>query len=372
VSTPDPIDRDGHLVEASASGDRQALGRLFEIYSSQVFATAYLVTRDRTAADEVTQEVFVRLLSRIGQFRGDAKFSSWLHRIVANVALDANRAARRFDALEPHVATMIAGPVQHESCERAERNAHLRSALRTLTPRLRAPLLLRYVRGMSYEEIGRALKISPGTVASRLSRGHATLARALCRAGIVALVLVACGWLGWRATGPRVAFEEGSAPASRFALERTARALHGSAEADRALDLRSDSPEAIRAFLRNRRAPFADVATQRPSGQPGSYVPVGVKLVAAGASPAAAVYYRVDNVPVTVVTARTRDLETAPEQGWMRLRVTHREENGVHSYAWTQARQSYVIVTSLPARQACRICHVDPRYLEAFERDTPR
>jgi RNA polymerase sigma-70 factor (ECF subfamily) len=371
VSSPEPIDGHNHLVAACAAGDRQALGRLFEIYSSQVLATACLITRDRVGADDVTQEVFLRLLSRIGQFRGDARFSSWLHRIVTNAAVEAKRTGRRFDALESHASVLVADASQHDACERAERQAQVRSALRTLTPRLRAPLILRYVRGMSYDEIGRALKISPGTVASRLSRGHAKLARALCRAGLAALVALVVAWCGWRATGPRIAFVESGDREVVSTLERTARALHGRDTADRSLDLHSDSPEAIRAFLRQRRAPFANLATRRPAGERDAYRPVGVAVLTAGAAPATAVYYRVNDTPVTVVTTRTRDLDVAPERDWMRLRVTHRVEKGVHSYSWTQSGQSYALVTRLPARQACRICHVDSRYLEAFERDTP-
>jgi RNA polymerase sigma-70 factor (ECF subfamily) len=370
VSSLDPANGDGHLVEASATGDRQAFGRLFEIYSSQVFATACLVTRDRAAADDVTQEVFLRLLSRIGQFRGDAKFSTWLHRIVSNVAVDATRTQRRYDALESHEPKMIADAGQHEGCERAERHARVRSALQTLTPRLRAPLILRYVRGMSYEEIGRTLKISPGTVASRLSRGHAKLARALCQIGITTFVLLVTMWIGWRATGPRIAFEEGRA-SNASVLERTARALHARDDIERSMDMRSDSPEAIRAFLRNRRAPFANITVERPRREHGSFTPAGVSLVHAGSAPATAVFYRVNNTPVTVVTTRTRDLADAPARGWMRLHVTHRVEGNTHSYEWSQAGQSYTIVTSLPARVVCRVCHTDERFIAAFERDTP-
>jgi hypothetical protein len=223
---------------------------------------------------------------------------------------------------------------------------------------------------MSYEEIGRALKISPGTVASRLSRGHAKLARALCRAGVAALVALVVAWCGWRATGPRVAVVEGDREVVQT-LERTARALHARDAADRRLDLQSDSPGAIRAFLRRRRAPFANLAVRRSANERGAYQPVGVAVLSAGSAPATAVYYRVDDAPVTVVTSRTRDLDDAPERDWLRLRVTHRVERGVHSYSWTQSGQSYALVTQLPARQACRICHVDSRYLEAFERDTP-
>jgi RNA polymerase sigma-70 factor (ECF subfamily) len=364
-------DGDVLLVEASARGDRQAFGRLFELHSRQVFATAYVVTRDRAAADDVTQEVFLRLLSRIGQFRGDARFSSWLHRIVANVAADTNRASRRLetrletiDALESHHLALTTDAPQHDALDRAQRSACVRQAIDGLAPRLRAPLLLRYVRGMSYEEIGQALNISPGTVASRLSRGHARLARALSIAGLAIVVVLACGWMAWRATGPRVAVTQAVERAPGSMLERTARTLY--ARPEPRVDLRSDSPEAIRAFLRQRSAPFANLAVRRSAETERSYVPVGAAVVEAGFAPATAVYYRVDDEPVTLVTARTRDLDDAPARGLLRLQVTHRVEDGVHSYVWTQAGQSYALVTRLPARAACRICHEDARHLRAI------
>jgi RNA polymerase sigma-70 factor (ECF subfamily) len=371
VSIPEPTDGDTGLVAASASGDRQAFGRLVERHSRQVYATAYLVTRDRAAADDVTQEVFLRLLTRIGQFRGEARFSSWLHRIAANVASDANRTMRRLDALEGDHASLVSDAPQHASFERRQRTACVHIALRSLTPRLRAPLILRYVRGMSYEEIGQALNIAPGTVASRLSRGHAQLARALCRLGIAAAVLLACSWITWQATGPRVAFGEAAGRQRRSTLERTARDLHNRAGEEPALDIRSDSPAAIRTFLKDRGAPFANLAVRRPAGETDVYTPVGASLVAADHAPATAVYYRVNGAPVTLVTARAQDLLDAPQRSVMRLQVTHRVQDGVHSYVWTQAGQSYALVTQLPARQACRICHVDARHLRAILRDTP-
>jgi RNA polymerase sigma factor (sigma-70 family) len=184
VSLTTAAERATRLVEASANGDRQAFAQLFELYAPRVFATAFRFTRNHSAASDVTQEVFVRLLSRIGQYRGESAFTSWLHRIVANVAMDFARASRRFDAIDAHAGTLSMAAPQEAACAREQRDARVRAAVARLSPRLRAPMVLRYVGGLSYEEIGRVLKLSPGTVASRLARAHVRVARDLEHWGI--------------------------------------------------------------------------------------------------------------------------------------------------------------------------------------------
>ena len=185
MTVPTLQDGDSRLVKASAAGDRQAFGQLFELYSGRVFATAYQFTQSRSAAADVTQEVFLRLLSRIGQYRGDSAFTSWLHRIVANAAIDFTRASSRFDALDGHHPSVtIVAPPQAAACERRDREWRVRTALARLSPRLRVAMTLRYVDGLSYERIAVVLKISPGTVASRLARGHVKLARELEKLGV--------------------------------------------------------------------------------------------------------------------------------------------------------------------------------------------
>lgn len=165
------------LVDACSRGDRDAFGQLFEVCRDRVYALALRLTNDPTDAADVTQDVFLKLLTRMPQFRRDARFSTWLHRIVVNTFLDRRRAVRR---LVPLAGPDTAGGAELErEARRAETARLVEGGLAALDPKLRVPLVLRFVAGLSYDEIGAVLRLPPGTVASRLSRALRGLAAAL-------------------------------------------------------------------------------------------------------------------------------------------------------------------------------------------------
>ena len=162
---------DAHLLVACQHGDREAFRRLFDLYRDRVYSIAIHVLGVEAAAKDATQQVFLRLLSEIRRFRGEAQFSTWLYRLVVNACLDERRRQRRF----------VGGPpperAQRPGQEDAVLARQVASALAALPDKLRIPLVLRHVEGLSYEEIATVLHCSAGTVASRLNRGHAALAR---------------------------------------------------------------------------------------------------------------------------------------------------------------------------------------------------
>jgi RNA polymerase sigma-70 factor (ECF subfamily) len=172
---------DGRLLEACRQGDREALRVLFDAYKDRVFSLAVHFVGDETAATDVAQEVFLRLFSRIGQFRGEARFDTWLFRLVANVCLDEHRRRRRLAPLPPEGDTAWPegpGSPERRLAERQMRDT-VRAAVARLSPKLRLPILLRYLEDLSYEEIAAVLGCTKGTVGSRLNRGHRELARRL-------------------------------------------------------------------------------------------------------------------------------------------------------------------------------------------------
>ena len=136
---------------------------------------------DRAAASDITQQVFVKLLTSLSQFRGDARFSTWLHRLVVIACLDGRRAAaRRPMAADPALLDALVAPGSaHHDLAQAERAAAVQRALSQLAPPFRIVILLRYFEERSYEDIAAALHCSVGTVASRLSRAHRVLAKLL-------------------------------------------------------------------------------------------------------------------------------------------------------------------------------------------------
>src|SRR5437660_12681140 len=88
---------DSRTIAACRRGDREALRVLFEAYKDRVYSIAiYSLGGDETTAADVTQQVFLKLMTRIGQFRGESEFTTWLHRLVVNTCLDERRKQRRF------------------------------------------------------------------------------------------------------------------------------------------------------------------------------------------------------------------------------------------------------------------------------------
>jgi RNA polymerase sigma-70 factor, ECF subfamily len=175
----DSIDAD--VIRACQEGDREAFRLLFEAYRDRVFSIACYSLGDEAAADDVTQQIFVKLFTRIGQFRGESEFTTWLYRLVINSCLDERRKQRRFLPVEEFgpVSKAIHRKSPESGYERREIAGSVREAIGGLKPKMRLPVLLKYIEGLSYEEIAEVLGCSKGTVASRLNRAHKALAKRL-------------------------------------------------------------------------------------------------------------------------------------------------------------------------------------------------
>ncbi len=175
-------DANESLIEDCRRGDREAFRLLFETYKDRVYAIALYWSGGNAAnASDITQQVFLRLFTRIEQFRHDAEFTTWLYRIVVNACLDEQRKQRRFVPVSEtvEVKRMSERSTQEKSYFEGEVADSVQLAIAELKPAYRLPILLKYVEGLSYEEIAGALGCSKGTVASRLNRGHKLLARRL-------------------------------------------------------------------------------------------------------------------------------------------------------------------------------------------------
>lgn len=187
---PDP-DRD--LVEALQSQDRtgrqHALAELYDRHQKRVFNVALRVLGDWGAAQDVVQDVFMTLERRVRSFRSDASFVSWIYRITVNRAIDhRRREARRpaarlgdvpFALEESGLPGRSAASSAEGHADRSEAAQRVQAALMDLSPKLRAIAVLRYVEGLSYEQLADALDLSMGTIKSRLNRAHTALARQL-------------------------------------------------------------------------------------------------------------------------------------------------------------------------------------------------
>ena len=172
----------GQVIEACQQGDRAAFQLLFETYKDKVFSIAvYSSGGDRAVADDVTQQIFLKLFTAIRQFRGESEFTTWLYRLVVNACHDEKRRRRRLLPWGETVAMRNPSDKkpQEKQYARLEVAEAVQKAIGELKPKFRLPILLKYIEGLSYEEIASVMGCSKGTVASRLNRGHSQLAKRL-------------------------------------------------------------------------------------------------------------------------------------------------------------------------------------------------
>lgn len=173
---------EGHVIEACQQGDREAFRLLFEAYKDKVYSIAlYFFGGDEASAGDITQQVFLKLFTKIEQFRNEAEFTTWLYRLATNACIDEQRRRKRFlpfgDSFKASNARERKS--QEERYMRVEVADSVRVAVAGLKPKLRIAILLKYFEELSYDEIAEVLGCSKGTVASRLNRGHKILARRL-------------------------------------------------------------------------------------------------------------------------------------------------------------------------------------------------
>jgi len=170
------------IIESCRRGDREAFGALYEAYKNRVYSVSlYFFHGDAAAASEVTQQVFLKLITGIGQFRGDSGFATWLYRLVVNTCLDGARQAKsRAQVSDPRLLeTLAERKSPEEDLDRSQTAQSVQAAVSALPPKFRLPILMRYFDELSYLEMAAALNCSIGTVASRLRRGHKMLAQKL-------------------------------------------------------------------------------------------------------------------------------------------------------------------------------------------------
>ncbi|MCX6559743.1 MAG: sigma-70 family RNA polymerase sigma factor [Candidatus Aminicenantes bacterium] len=172
---------DRTLVESARQGDRSAFETLVKKYETKVYHLAFSFVRDPATAEDLAQDVFVKAYLHLADFRFDSEFGTWLYRVAVNHVKDHLRkiVRRKEVALDEVEESRFASadPVRgrEEAGETERRRAAVHRALDTLPPKYNVILTLRDVRGLSYEEIAQSLKISPGTVDSRLHRARRML-----------------------------------------------------------------------------------------------------------------------------------------------------------------------------------------------------
>lgn len=188
----DPVTQERQWIKAAQAGDEEAFGELMQLHYELIFRTVLAVVRHEHDARDLCQEIWLKVWQQLGQFRGDAKFTTWLHSIAVRRAVDHLRKRRRwFDRFlpfsrpdddpdrSPDFEPVDQTPGAAQQLEEAERHTHFENLLATLSPKHRAVLALREIQGLSYDEIATAVGCRRGTVMSRLFHARRLLAQKL-------------------------------------------------------------------------------------------------------------------------------------------------------------------------------------------------
>ncbi len=175
---------DTRLLERLRAGDARAFEALVIAHQHRVFGVALRMLRNRAEAEEVAQEVFLRVHRAIDDFRGEAKLSTWLYAITSRLCLNRLASGERRMAREGEetLARLASGDDDPaDTMERSELETALRRAIAGLPDERRIVVVLRDVEGLSYEEIAAALDLPLNTVRSRLHRARMDLKEKLER-----------------------------------------------------------------------------------------------------------------------------------------------------------------------------------------------
>ncbi len=182
----DPL---AELVEQAQRGDRVALAELIRETQDRVYNLAYRILGNAQEAEDLTQEVFVRMWRALPRFRGDSKFTTWLHTIATNACLNRKRSLRRqldtqLDAANWLDALPSAEDGPAEDLLARDERTRLWEMVERLPEKYRLVLTLFYQQQLTYQEIAQVLTLPLGTVKAHLNRARNALAASLEKVGI--------------------------------------------------------------------------------------------------------------------------------------------------------------------------------------------
>jgi RNA polymerase sigma-70 factor, ECF subfamily len=180
------------LVERCKKGDHAAFRALVERYQGRVYSLAFGMLHERQDALDITQEVFIKVHRYLENFQGSASFYTWLYRITYNLCIDHLRRSGRMQTVdyddriqrEPteeiaEIHPSLVGGNPGKVLSRKELAGKIQEAIDELPPYHRGVIIMREIEGMSYKEMAEAMKVSKGTIMSRLHHARQKLQRAL-------------------------------------------------------------------------------------------------------------------------------------------------------------------------------------------------
>jgi RNA polymerase sigma-70 factor, ECF subfamily len=186
------LEQDAQLVQQCLQGDGSAWEDLVRRHSRRIFNICYRFTGNGTEAEDLSQEVFLRVYRTLGSYRSaHGGFATWMTSVTRNLLIDHYRRTKRdrvTDSLDDAMSVVenkeSAGRRPDEQVLLGELSSQVQSALTKLSPELREAVILRDLQQLEYVEIQRALSVPEGTVKSRINRGRIELARILQQMGV--------------------------------------------------------------------------------------------------------------------------------------------------------------------------------------------
>ncbi len=172
---------DASDVAMAAAGDREAFERLYRSNVNRVFAICARMVADRSHAEELTQDVFVRAWHKLSLYRGESAFGTWLHRLAVNVVLNARKSEGRKRSRFGDEPDEIDAMPQATSVSAPGASIDLEAAIAMLPPGARRVFVLHDVEGFKHEEIAAMLEITAGGSKAQLHRARYLLREALNR-----------------------------------------------------------------------------------------------------------------------------------------------------------------------------------------------
>jgi RNA polymerase sigma-70 factor, ECF subfamily len=186
-------EQDLEIVRRCQQGDDMAYGQLVSRYQRKVYTIALNMVKSPDDAMDIAQESFIKIHRYIGNFQGSSSFYTWLYRIVVNLCIDHMRRSgkwvsaefdertidREHDEKEVCVLSSDLGNNPSKTMGRKELAEQIQRAIDTLPPYHRAVIIMREIEGMSYAEMAKAMKVSKGTIMSRLHHARHKLQKLL-------------------------------------------------------------------------------------------------------------------------------------------------------------------------------------------------
>jgi len=167
-----PSRSDEQALVARAKRDPRAFGELYERYIVQIYRFVYSRTRDQTAAEDVTSEVFMKALKSIGRYQDTGKpFSAWLYQIAVNSVADRYRAARPVEDIDDQRDLAISGPALEEIAAQRDELRQIWAVIETLPAQQRTAMVLKFQEDLKIEDIAVAMGKTPGAVKLLIHRG---------------------------------------------------------------------------------------------------------------------------------------------------------------------------------------------------------